>query len=52
MRDLGIKSELRIYEGQTHGFFNYDRDDGKWYRQTVKEMDRFLEELGWIAKPK
>ena len=48
MRDHGIVSELRLYEGAEHGFFNYQRDDGKWYRLTIAELDNFLFKLGWI----
>lgn len=39
MRNAGVKSELKLYSGQGHGFFNY----GKFYDLTLKEMDRFLE---------
>ena len=49
MRDYGIVSELHLYEGAQHGFFNYQRDDGKWYRLTIAELDNFLIKLGWIA---
>ena len=48
MQDLGIKSELCLYEGAQHGFFNHKKDSGKWYRLTIIEMDRFLTNLGWI----
>ena len=48
MQDLGIKSELCLYEGAQHGFFNHKKDGGKWYRLTITEMDRFLTNLGWI----
>lgn len=41
MRDAGVKSELKIYQGQGHGFFNY----GKYYDSTLKEMDNFLKEM-------
>ena len=38
MKQKGVTSELRLYKGQGHGFFNY----GKEYDQTLKQMDRFL----------
>ena len=45
MADAGVKSELFLYEGQPHGFFNKAK-----YDETVKEMDRFLVSLGFLAK--
>lgn len=51
-RDLmvqnGIRSELVLYEGADHGFFNY-RGDKKYFRETVIEMDRFLTSLGYLS---
>jgi len=51
-RDLmvqnGIRSELVLYEGANHGFFNY-RGDKKYFRATVMEMDRFLTSLGYLT---
>lgn len=46
-----VKSELHVYEGQGHGFFNFGKDDGKWYHQTVTASDKFLASLGWIEGP-
>jgi dienelactone hydrolase len=48
-RALGINSDLHVYEGQPHGFFNHGRDDNKWYLKTVVATDRFLSKLGWIS---
>ncbi|MEZ6090934.1 MAG: alpha/beta hydrolase fold domain-containing protein [Pirellulaceae bacterium] len=48
-RRLGIESELHVYEGQKHGFFNVANDGGRWYRETVAAADRFLNKLGWVA---
>ena len=47
-RKLGVDSELHVYEGQGHGFFNHGRDKNKWYVTTVTAADRFLNRLGWI----
>ncbi len=44
----GVESELHTYEGQGHGFFNVERDSGKWFEKTLVESDRFLQKLGWI----
>ncbi len=51
METAGVRSELRIYEGQGHGFFNHGRDGNRWYRQTIAETDRFLTSLGWLRAP-
>ena len=56
MEAVGCRSELRLYEGQPHGFFNSRkfRPGAKvnYYHKTVHEMDVFLASLGWIkGKP-
>ncbi|MBA2116056.1 alpha/beta hydrolase [Bremerella alba] len=48
MKAAGVISELRVYEGQGHGFFNHSRDNHRWYNETVQEMDKFLGSLGWV----
>jgi acetyl esterase/lipase len=45
MKELGLKSELHLYEGAEHGFFNSGK---KWFPMTIVEMDKFLTELGWL----
>ena len=47
MRALGNRSELLVYPGQPHGFFNQGKP-GDGYSNTLAEMDRFLVSLGWI----
>jgi acetyl esterase len=49
MRASGVRSELRLYEDQPHGFFNYNREGGRYYRETVAEADRFLAELNFLT---
>ncbi len=44
----GQKSEVLIFEGMPHGFFNYGKYNGKPYYETVVAMDRFLASLGWL----
>lgn len=39
------------YEGATHGFFNPQRAEGKWYRETLLAADRFLTEIGYLRGP-
>lgn len=48
MLKLGLKSELVLYGGQGHGFFNSSKQNGKWYRYTIAEVDQFLVSLGWL----
>lgn len=48
MEAVGSRSELRLYEGQPHGFFNANREEGRYYRETVSEMDEFLTSLGFV----
>jgi acetyl esterase/lipase len=50
MEAKGRRCELRVYEGRTHGFFNYRNFED--YTKTVEEMDLFLESLGYLkGKP-
>jgi acetyl esterase len=48
MESVGARSELMIFEGEGHGFFNFGRGDNANYRKTVIAMDRFLESLGFL----
>ena len=52
MRDAGSKSELFLYEGQAHGFFNHPefRKNASpvWFSKTMSETDRFLASLGYL----
>jgi acetyl esterase/lipase len=47
LRAMGIQSELWIYEGQPHGFFN-ERKSQESFLDTVMKMDDFLVQLGWL----
>lgn len=47
MEAVGARCELRVYEGQKHGFFNQGRDRSK-YEETLAEMDAFLVTLGFL----
>ena len=52
MQEKGNRCELEGYEGQTHGFFNYGRNENVAYRSTVRKMDEFFISLGWLkGKP-
>lgn len=48
MEKLGSRCELKLYEGQPHGFFNKNRIE--YYRKTVKEADLFLQSIGFLAE--
>ena len=43
MEKAGVRSDLHIYEGQPHGFFNNAR-----YYETLLEADKFLTSLGYL----
>ncbi len=47
LKSARIKSELWLYEGQPHGFFN-ERKSQKSFLDTVLKMDAFLVSLGWL----
>jgi acetyl esterase len=49
MRKLGNRSELFVYPGQLHGFFNPGKP-GDYFSKTMEETDKFLVSLGWIKK--
>ncbi len=47
MEKVGSRCELKLYEGEGHGFFNYGNFD--FYKQTVQEADSFLQSLGYLS---
>lgn len=48
MEKVKSRSELYIYEGQEHGFFNYKNFE--YYKKTIAETDSFLQSLGYLNK--
>lgn len=46
---VGGRCDLHLYEGQEHGFFNYGRDDNRYFTLTLIETDRFLVSLGYLS---
>lgn len=46
MEAKGVRSDLHIYQGQKHGFFNIKNTE--YYKKTVAEMDHFLVSLGYL----
>lgn len=47
LKSLGIRSELWVYDGQPHGFFNESKNQ-KAFLDTVRRMDRFLQSIDWL----
>lgn len=47
----GNQCQLVGYESAPHGFYNPDRAEGKWYRETLLEADRFLTRIGYLPMP-
>jgi acetyl esterase/lipase len=45
---LGARCQLVGYDDAPHGFFNPQREEGKWHRETLQEADRFLTRLGYL----
>jgi acetyl esterase len=50
MFEVGARSELILFDDQGHGFFNYGRNENRFYNETVAHMDRFLTSLGYLEK--
>jgi acetyl esterase len=51
MEKAGSRSDLHVYAGQPHGFFNKGKK-GNYYEKTVLEMDKFFISLDWLkGKP-
>ena len=48
MKAAGLKSELHLYEGQPHGFFNESKGGYDTFADTVRKMDAFLVGLGYL----
>ncbi|QDT09774.1 alpha/beta hydrolase [Planctomycetes bacterium K23_9] len=49
LRAAGVKSEVWIYDGQPHGFFNESKSK-KSFLDTVLKMDAFLVSIGWLQR--
>ncbi len=48
MTDSGVRSDLHLYEGQPHGFFNHRGGKNPCYHKTVIEADKFLAAHGFL----
>lgn len=47
MEKLGSRCELKLYENQPHGFFNYPNFE--YYQKTLLAADEFLQSLGYLG---
>lgn len=47
MDDAGVRCDLKLYEGQPHGFFNK-----KKYTETLKDSEDFLISIGYLSPKK
>lgn len=48
MQAAGNRCELVGFDGQNHGFFNYNPDGNKYYDQTLRKTEEFLASLGYL----
>ena len=49
MKEAGVVSELELYPGQSHGFFNKNKGGPEIFLDTIRKMDRFLVERGFLT---
>jgi acetyl esterase/lipase len=48
MRQAGVQCELRLYDGQKHGFFNYREGTNEYYVRSLLAAHAFLSSLGYL----
>lgn len=48
MLQAGNRCQLLAYEDATHGFFNFGRNDNRWYPQVLVETMAFLRQHGYV----
>lgn len=46
MEKVNSRCDLKLFEGESHGFFNYQNFNN--YKETVFETDQFLRSLGYL----
>ena len=49
MLAAGNRCDLKLTEGEGHGFFNFGRGNNANFRQTLADADRFLASLGYLS---
>ena len=50
MMHAGNTCRLVGFDGRGHGFFNPNRDGGRWFEETYRQMEEFLERLGFLPQ--
>jgi acetyl esterase/lipase len=48
MKAAGARCDFDLYDGRTHGFFNYKNAATPDFLKTTESMDRFLTSLGYL----
>ncbi len=48
MKAAGLKSELHLYNGEPHGFFNEGKGGFLIFSDTLRKMDAFFVGLGYL----
>ena len=48
MKAAGVRCDLKGYEGELHGFFNFGKNENKMFHQTMADLDEFLLFMNWI----
>jgi acetyl esterase/lipase len=48
MKAAGLKSELHLYQGQGHGFFNESKGGSDNFLDTLRKLDKFFAALGYL----
>ncbi len=46
MQKAGARCDLKLFQDQPHGFFNYPRFE--YYKKTLQDTDLFLQSLGYL----
>ncbi|MCB1229290.1 MAG: alpha/beta hydrolase [Verrucomicrobiae bacterium] len=49
LKAAGVKTELHLYEGKPHGFFNEGKGGTEVFFDTIRKMDAFLVDLGYLS---
>ena len=51
MENHGNKCSFVEYPDAGHSFFNYGRESNLYFRQTMLEVEKFLQKLGYLDRP-
>jgi len=51
MQKVGVRCDVKVFEGREHGFFNVGRAGNEDYYATLLDTDEFLISLGWLTGP-